>query len=515
LGLAIRTVMATTQPKATILCIDDEALGLYFRKLILEQQGYQVLTANSAAEGLGQFKRNQVDLVVTDHLLGRGTGTAMAAEMRRLRPAVPIIILSGTTDLPQGLENADLFLSKTEGPEKLLQEIEKLLGRPPKVLEPASEAKVESPDLKSVGVQALYAAIVEGSDDAIFSKTLSGTVMSWNQAAERMYGYTAAEMIGRPVSALLPPERRNEVNEILERLKRGEGLERFETTRVAKDGRQLHVSLTISPLRDSKGTIVGASTVARDITQTKMAEQALRNSEKLAVAGRMAATVAHEINGPVEAVSNILYLLQKASALDETARSFVQAAQKELGNIREIAKATLGFYRNRERGQAAVNIADLIENVVMLYARKIERLAIKLEKQYSGGRTVIGDQSELRQVFSNLILNAVEALGKSGTRLRIRVFDAMDWRIPHLRGVRTVISDNGPGVAVLDRPRIFEPFYTTKGDAGTGVGLWVSRGIVQKHAGSITFRSRIREQSAATAFSVFLPLDSSSLAKES
>ena len=507
--------MATTTSKATILCIDDEALGLYFRKLILEQQGYQVLTANSAAEGLDQFQRHQVDLVVTDHLLGRGTGTAMAAEMRRLQPKVPIIILSGTTDLPQGLEHADLFLSKTEGPEKLLREIEKLLGLETGAPQPQAvpQTQLELPkssvsDLENVGVQALFAAMVEGSDDAIFSKTLNGIVTSWNRAAERMYGYKADEMIGQPVSILLPSDRPNEVKQILERLRCGERIERFETTRVAKDGHRLHVSLTISPIRDSKGHIVGASTIARDITQTKMAEQALRNSEKLAVAGRMAATVAHEINGPVEAVSNILYLLNKSSALDETARSFVRAAQEEIKNISQIAKVTLGFYRNLERRHVPVNIVDLIENVVTLYARKIERLGITLEKRYTGAGTVVGDHGELRQVFSNLILNAVEALGKSGSRLRVRVFDAVDWKNPECRGVRTVISEDGPGVALVDRPKIFEPFYTTKGDAGTGVGLWVSRGIVQKHGGSITFRSRMTPQFTGTAFSVFLPLDS-------
>jgi two-component system, chemotaxis family, CheB/CheR fusion protein len=502
--------MATTQSKATILCIDDEALGLYFRKLILEGQGYQVLTANSAAEGLEQFIRNQVDLVVTDHLLGRGTGTAMAAEMRRVRPNVPIIILSGTTDLPQGLENADVFLSKTEGPEKLLAEVEKLLARAR--AEPQARValpKTPSSDPDAVGVQALFAAIVEGSDDAIFSKTLNGIVTSWNRAAERMYGYKAEEMIGQPVSILLPPDRPNEVKQILERLRRGERLEHFETTRVAKDGRRLQVSLTISPVRGGKGDIVGASTIARDVTQTKMAEQALRNSEKLAVAGRMAATVAHEINGPLEAVSNILYLLEKSSTLDETARGYVQAAQKELKNISQIAKATLGFYRNLECRPAPVNIVDLIENVITLNARKIERLGITLEKRYTGRGTVVGDQGELRQVFSNLILNAVEALAKSGTRLRIRVFDALDWENSERRGVRAVISENGPGVALVDRSRLFEPFYSTKGDAGTGVGLWVSRGIVEKHGGSITFRSRITPEFTGTAFSVFLPLDSS------
>ena len=501
--------MVVIPSNTTILCVDDEASGLYFRKLILEQHGYRVLTATSASEGLDVFQENDVDLVVTDHLLGRGTGTKMAAQIRSLKPGVPIIVLSGTSDVPEGLKHADTFLSKTEGPEKLLVEIQALLARREPGVKPTSGLSKTTPfDLESGTSQALLAAIVEGSDDAIFSKTLEGIVTSWNKSAERMYGYSSEEMVGKPVSILLPPDRPNEVRDILSRLKRDERLNHYETTRIAKDGHQLNVFLTISPIQDAQGKIVGASTIARDITRLKLAEQALRNSEKLAVAGRMAATVAHEINNPIESVSNILYLLENSKAVDETSRGFVRAAQEELKRISQITKVTLGFYRNLGGRQAPVKIIDLVENVLTLYSRKSASLGIAIEKQYRGEGIVTGDAGELRQVFSNLILNAMEALTKAGSRLRIRIFDSVDWKDRNLRGVRTIISDNGPGIPLADRARIFDPFYTTKGEEGTGVGLWVSRGIVESHTGSIRFKTRVAPQHSGTAFCVFLPFTS-------
>jgi two-component system CheB/CheR fusion protein len=350
----------------------------------------------------------------------------------------------------------------------------------------------------------LLAAIVEGSTDAILSKTLDGVITSWNKAASRMYGYTAEEAVGQHISTMLPPDRKTEFNNIVTRLRRGEPVPSFETKRLTKDGRIVSVYLTVSPIRDSAGRLVGTSTIGHDITTLKLAEEALRNSEKLAVAGRMAATVAHEINNPLEAVGNILYLLENAEHLDLTARQFVWAAQEELKRIAQITRLTLGFHRG-ERKQTDVRIPELIENVLTLYGRKIESLGIKISTHYEGTPIVHGDEGELRQVFSNLVVNAVDAMTESGDRLSIHVRDSRNWRNVHNMGVRTTVQDNGPGIAPEHQHRLFEPFYTTKGEKGTGIGLWVSRGIVENHGGSMRFKSSTAVGRTGSSFSVFLP----------
>ena len=483
---------------ALILAVDDESSGLYFRKLILEHAGHTVFSATGVDEALDLFRSNQVDLVVTDHLLGRQTGIDMAGEMKRVKPAVPIMLLSGTSSVPDPLLHADAFLSKTEGPEQFLDLVQELLnayGQPPVQVSGRAE---------SIPLQTLLAAIVEDTDDAIWSKTLDGVIMTWNKAAERMYGYRADEVIGNKISVLLPPERPDEEDKILERLRRGERLEHFETTRRTKDERTLHVSLTISPVHDSEGKVIAASTIARDITQTRMAEEALRNSERLAVAGRMAATIAHEINNPLETVTNVLYLLSRNGRLDETARGYLKIAEDEVRRIGQITRSTLGLYRERDTTPGAVNLAEMIDTILSFYHRQIQSLGVKVEKQFDSPGRVTGVSGELRQVFANLIANAIDAVAIQGTMLRFHLRDSADWRNPDRKGIRVVIMDDGPGISKETRRKLFHPFFTTKGEKGTGLGLWVSQGIIAKHGGSIHVKSRTGDRHG-TCFSIFLP----------
>jgi CheY-like chemotaxis protein len=192
-----------------ILAVDDEHSGLYYRKLILEHAGYTVLSATGVDEALRLFRSNPVDMVVTDHLLGRQVGTAMAREMKRVKPSVPVLLLSGTGSVPEPLVDVDAFLSKNEGPEQLLALIQQLLGAK------RDPSPSQSRPNGSAPLQTLLAAVVEDSDDAILSKMLDGTILTWNKAAERMYGYRPEEVIGKNVSMLLPPDRPAEVDEIL------------------------------------------------------------------------------------------------------------------------------------------------------------------------------------------------------------------------------------------------------------------------------------------------------------
>jgi PAS domain S-box-containing protein len=484
----------------TILAVDDENSGLFFRKLIFEHAGFSVLSATGVDEALRLFNTNPVDLVVTDHLLGRQVGTEMARQMKARKPSVPIILLSGTSSVPEPLEHADAFLSKTEGPEKLLELVKGLLQAQSDLPNSQIEKRADAAPL-----HVLLAAIVEDSNDAILSKTLDGTILTWNKAAERMYGYRAEEIIGRNVSVLSTQDRQWEIAEILQRLRRGEKIEHFETSRRTKDGRILEVSLTISPVHDAEANIVAASTIARDMTQTKMAEEALRNSERLAVAGRMAATIAHEINNPLEIITNILYLLGQDASLNETTRRYVSLAEEEIKRVGLITRTTLGLSRERDTAVAPVNLAELIDSILVLYKRRFESLGVKVERRFEYSGNVPGIAGELRQVFSNLLANALDALTIAGTKLIVQLRDSSDWRDVRRRGIRVTIADDGSGMSQETRASLFQPFFTTKGQKGTGIGLWISQGIIAKHHGSIRVRSTTGA-AHGTCFTVFLPI---------
>jgi PAS domain S-box-containing protein len=345
------------------------------------------------------------------------------------------------------------------------------------------------------------AAIVESSDDAIFSKDLHGYIQSWNRGAERIYGYSASEMLGQHVSKITPPDRRSELEGIFAKVRTGQSIEHLETIRVRKDGKPVEVSLTISPIRTSAGTVSGASTIARDITERNRASEALRKTEKLAATGRLAGTMAHEINNPLEAITHLLYLIERNPSLDQSAREYTRVAMEEVGRIGHIAKQALGFYREALT-PVDVNIAELIENVVELYAAGAQNKNVTLDAQIETRAAILAFPGEMRQVFSNLIVNAVDAVRRGGT-VKIRVKHGRNWK-SRTMGVRVLVSDNGPGIPSEARARIFEPFFTTKGEKGTGVGLWVSEGIIEKHRGRIRVKSSTGI-SHGTTFSVFLP----------
>ncbi|HWC18390.1 MAG TPA: PAS domain S-box protein [Terriglobales bacterium] len=345
------------------------------------------------------------------------------------------------------------------------------------------------------------AAIVETSDDAIYSKDLNGNIKSWNRGAEKMYGYSAFEMIGQSVSLLTPPDRLRESTETLERLRRGESIEHMETVRLRKDGTPVEVSLGISPIRTSTGEIIGASTIARDVTQRNRAADTLRKTEKLAATARLAGTMAHEINNPLEAVTHLLYLIDRNESLDEAARGYTHIAMEEVDRIGHIAKQALGFYREAA-SPVEVNIAELIGSVIELYTAGAQNKGVRLETQLETQTTVKAYPGEMRQVFSNLIVNAVDAVQRGGL-VKIRVKHGRDWRRNTL-GIRVLVADDGPGIPESIRPHIFEPFFTTKGERGTGIGLWVSEGVLHKQGGSIRLKSSTAV-THGTTFSVFLP----------
>jgi PAS domain S-box-containing protein len=346
------------------------------------------------------------------------------------------------------------------------------------------------------------AAVVEYSCDAIYSSRPDGTITTWNRAAENLYGYTAEEAVGSPVANLAPPERRDEVIRNLAILNSGGLIASYRTERMRKDGARCPVLLSVSPLRNARGEIVGTSAIARDISPEKQSEEAIRRSEKLATAGRLAASIAHEINNPLEAVLNLLYLARH----DPTqAAKYLTMAEHEVGRVAHIAQQTLGFVRDAS-SPVLMNPAEIMDEVLQLYSGKLLSRRIRVNRRYRNHLHIECYSGEVRQLLANLLVNAVDAMEDEGS-LHVRVTASHDW-CDGRDGVRITVADNGSGISGDDLHHIFEPFYTTKKETGTGLGLWVSHGIVEKHGGSIKLRSRTSngDCSTGTVFLIFLPV---------
>jgi len=344
------------------------------------------------------------------------------------------------------------------------------------------------------------AAIVDSADDAIISKDLNGIVASWNEGAHRMFGYTASEMVGQPVLRLIPPELHYEEDEILRKLRSGGRIDHYETKRRKKNGETLEVSVTISPIRDASGRVIGASKIARDISDRKRIERLLVQSEKLAATGRMAATIAHEINNPLESLINLIFLARQNSAVGGKAHTYLLTAEQEMERVSHIARQTLGYYRDTN-SPAEQYLHGVIENVLTVYNSKLIAARISVDTRFDYLQKIAVSKGEMLQVFSNIIGNAVDAMRHGGV-LRISIRDLISSTGD---GVQTVVQDSGTGIAPEHLEKVFEPFFTTKGELGTGIGLWVARQLVERRGGQISVASSTEKGNSGTTFTIFIP----------
>ncbi len=352
------------------------------------------------------------------------------------------------------------------------------------------------------------ALIVDSSQDAIIGKNLDGIITHWNKGAEHMYGYSAQEMIGRPISTLCPKDRVDEIPGILDRIRHGEQVEYFESVRVTKDGQRLNVSISVSPIHNAEGQVVGASAIARNITAQKKIEDQLRQSQKMEAVGRLAGGVAHDFNN----------LLGIVTASSELLRSRVDEKNLEyIDNIREAAKRGASLTRQllafSRRQPVQAQLLDLNERLTQVNRLLTPLMGDDVEIALlprSATAIVEVDAGQLDQVVINLAVNARDAMPHGG-RLIIEtgVFDfdeAFTHEHPAMtagRYVMMAISDNGIGMDDATRSRIFEPFFTTKEmGKGTGLGLATVYGIVKQSGGDIWVYS---EPNRGTTFKIYLP----------
>ena len=269
------------------------------------------------------------------------------------------------------------------------------------------------------------------------------------------------------------------------------------------DGAVSWLKWEVRPWFDSGGGIGGIVIFSEDISERKNVDERLRKTEKLAAVGQLGATIAHELNNPLEAVTNLAYLMRKNKSLDDRARKQLELLNQELSRMADMTRRTLGFYRDSSSA-LPVAFGDLMDEVLALYGRRVASKSIEVRRDYQTHAEVSVFPGEIRKVFSILIANAIDAVGNRG-RIIVRIRNSHNWRrgIP---GVRVAVADSGPGIKRADSNKIFEPFYTTKKDTGTGLGLWLSRDIVRSHDGTIRVRSIVPDGKVCrTVFSVFIP----------
>ena len=367
-----------------------------------------------------------------------------------------------------------------------------------------SERKQVEQELRATSAR--LAGIIGSAMDAIITVDAEQRITVFNEAAEKMFGYSSREVIGEALDLLIPA-RFQEMHR--------EHIKDFGDTGVTArsmnspgqlvarraGGEEFPIEASISQLNIEEQKFY--TVILRDVTQRQLTERALRESEKLAATGRLAATIAHEINNPLESITNVLYLLEKYPRLEAGAKQYVVLAEKELQRVVHITRQTLGFYREAAH-PGEVRLAQVVEDALAIYERKIESYGISVEKRFDSAGVVSGFPGELRQVVSNLLSNALDALPQSGS-LKIHVYNSREWKGEQRPGVRVLVADNGAGIAERNLRRIFEPFFTTKGEKGTGLGLWVISGIVRKHGGHIRVRSSARQGRSGTCFAVFFP----------
>jgi PAS domain S-box-containing protein len=345
------------------------------------------------------------------------------------------------------------------------------------------------------------AAIVESSDDVILSKDLNGTITSWNAAAARVFGYSAEEMVGSSILKLIPEHLHSDEKTIIESIRAGKRVEHFETVRLTKIGRLIEVSLTISPIRDELGRVIGASKILRDISGRKRIEQSLLQAEKIAATGRMAATIAHEINNPLEAVTNLLYLL-RPMITDPAGINFLSSAEDELGRVSHIAKQTLGYYREHASASNA-SLAELAQHAITIYEPRCKAAGIEIRTALDSSTKIVLRRGEMMQVISNLIANSIHAM-PSGGLLSLSVEDSKS----SPAGIVLTIQDDGVGIAPEHLPKVFDAFFTTRTAIGTGIGLFVAKQFVEGHGGRIEVESSNDAENHGTTIRIFMPMTS-------
>jgi PAS domain S-box-containing protein len=332
---------------------------------------------------------------------------------------------------------------------------------------------------------------------------LDGHFQETNPAYKEIVGRTLRDLQGESILSITHNDDRENCRYHLDKLLSGQTPSFvLEKRYVRPDESSVWVRNSFALLKDRLGRPSHIILICNDITERRRAERLLVEQEKLALVGQLATSIAHEISNPLEAVLNLLYLIRESANLDEV-HAFAAQAEEEVQRAAQIASNTLKFHKQQTK-PASINVVQLVESVLVLFKGKIAAAKVALEVEPRGKPELICFAGEIWQVLANMIRNALDAM-PSGGRLRVRVRRSTDWRRGEA-GVRITIADTGFGMSRETRRQIYDPFFTTKGPSGTGLGLWVTAGILARHRGSMHLRSKTIPGTSGTAFTLIFPL---------
>jgi PAS domain S-box-containing protein len=486
-----------------VLLVEDNPEDAFLLERHLQRAGYapallRVETAEAMLRAL-ESKTEDWDIILADYNLPAFSAPAALRLLKTNGSDVPFIVMSGAiseeTAVAAMRAGAHDYISK-QNLARLVPAIER------EMTEAAGRRHKRAAEHALQLSEQRFHRLVEAMPLALIIGDATGRIEYANEAIERLLGYSQDDVARGELTLDKILGDNSDGSSPWDEFWSPEGCEPCEVECLTREGTIVPVLLgcaVLNPhaLPDRRQF----AAFLADLTEQRRSHEVLRRTEKLAAAGRLAASIAHEINNPLEAVTNCLYLLTQ-STMDDTGRQYLSLAQRELERVVHIATQTLRFYRQSTR-PIETDVHELIETVLALFDARIRSHGIEVVRKFGDIPHIRAFDGEVRQVIANLIGNAIDAMQSAGGSLRLHTRRARDWRTGN-DGVSITIVDTGIGMSRATLQRIYEPFFSTKGTTGTGLGLWVSREIVNKHQGFTRVRSREGEASG-TVFRVFLP----------
>jgi signal transduction histidine kinase/FixJ family two-component response regulator len=485
-----------------ILLIEDNADDAALLERHLRRHGLNPeITRVEQAEEMHRalFTDGHPDLVLADYNLPTFSGPAALQLLKAARLDLPFIMLSGEVSEETAVSSmragAHDYVSK--------QNLSRLVPAIRRELQEAETRRISrAAEMALQASEARFHSLVEAMPVGLLICNPVGRIIYGNRSAERMLHYSTEEFNAGAIDLHVVCPALAKANDSL--VAGMILMEPFEAICQTRSTTEIEVLIGVAIL-NPEAPVEGRQLAyfIADLTLQKKSEEVMRRSEKLAIVGRLAASIAHEINNPLEATINCLYLLSQ-NELPEDARSYLDMAQRELDRVTQITVQTLRFYRSSTRA-TDTDVHELIETVLALVDSRLRQTGVKLVREFRADPRIFVHEGEIRQVLANLISNALDAIGESGC-IVVRTAATRDWK-RNRKGLVITVADDGIGMDESTRSRIFEPFFSTKGATGTGLGLWVSHEIAGKHQGRILLRSRPRRvgRDGGTVFRFFLP----------